>query len=305
MTLGISMVVKNEAHRIAACLRDISSAVDSIVVVDTGSSDGTPQLLKETLGVTALCVPEPASDPQEITQARNLSLESNPCDWILVIDPDETITREDILKIKSLMASEEPAFFLVWRNRRSGVVFDDYKLALFKNRLGIRYDGSVHSNPQSSLRRLGLKATLAADVVISHSLEEQNAFRLSRKERLKRYAASDPTWWRYQWFLGYTHFKEKDFESAVPLLRDTCNSLSKDFPVECLNAHMVLTDLNARKGIHDKCTRIMRQAATFYDEVADDFEVKANQQMGPWIAETVDLIKQNRLDAIHCYEFAY
>ncbi len=306
MSIGVSMVVKNEAHRVGACFSEIAAEVDSVVVVDTGSTDDTVGMLQREFGISAIKADPYATDPDVITHARNLSLEHNDCDWVLVLDADETVTASDVARLKEITAeSRDDAYFLTWRNARGGGHFDDYKLALFRNGLGIRFDGLVHCNPQPSLRRLGLEAKLLPEIAIAHSLEERSPFRTKRKDRLARYAADDPQWWRYQWFLGYTYFKENDFENAVPLLRDTCNSLSADFPVECLNAHIVLTDLNARKGIHDKCFRIMRQAASFYEQVKDDFEVKANRQMGAWIAEAVDLINQNKLEAVRSYEFAY
>lgn len=306
MSIGISMVVKNEAHRVGTCFAEIAAEADAVVVVDTGSTDNTVDLLEREFGISAITTAPYPADPDVITHARNLSIERNPCDWVLVLDADEVITAEDFRRLKELTAEgNDSAYFLTWRNARGGQLFDDYKLALFRNGQGIRFEGLVHCNPQPSLRRLGLEARLVPEIAIAHSLDGRNAFRTKRKDRLKRYAADEPNWWRYQWFLGYTYFKENDFEQAVPLLRDTCNSLSEDFPVECLNAHIVLTDLNARKGIHDKCFRIMRQAASFYERVKDDFEVKANRQMGAWITGAVDLINQNNLEAVRSYEFAY
>jgi glycosyltransferase involved in cell wall biosynthesis len=306
MSIGISMVVKNEAQRIGACFAEIVGEADAVVVVDTGSTDDTIGVLKREFGISAIKTDPYPADPDVITHARNFSLQHNTCDWVLVLDADEKLTASDFRRLKALTAdSRDDAYFLTWRNARGGQLFDDYKLALFRNGLGIRFEGLVHCNAQGSVRRLGLEARLLPEIVIEHSLDERGLFRSRRKDRLARYAAEDPQWWRYQWFLGYTYFKENDFELAVPLLRDTCNSLSEDFPVECLNAHIVLTDLNARKGIHDKCFRIMRQAAAFYETVKDDFEVKANRQMSDWIAEAVDLINQNKLEAVRSYEFAY
>lgn len=305
MSVGISMVVKNEMKNIDRCLSSIRVAVDEIIIVDTGSTDGTDEYLRSQLGAKVVNVAPPAEDPHVITEARNLSLANNPCDWVLILDADEQISTSAIGKIKALMRGDDQAYFLTWRNARNGTFFDDYKFAMFRRDLGLHYEGMVHCNPTRSARRLGINATLVPDVVINHSLDGTNGFRSARSERLERHSRHDPTWWRYQWFLGYTYFKAGDFERAVPLLRDTCNSLSRDFPVECLNAHIVLTDLNARKGMHDKCARIMRQAASFYDEMKNDFEVKANLQMGTWITNAAELIDQNRLEEVKSYEFAY
>jgi glycosyltransferase involved in cell wall biosynthesis len=304
-TLGLSMVVKNEEETLPSCLKSIHDLFDNIVIIDTGSTDKTIEILKDTFDIDAISRKSNPDDPESITEARNFSLEKNTADWILVLDADETIMRNDVKKIKELIQNAtEKAFFLTWSNERAEKQFDDYKMVLFQNNLNIQFDGKVHSNTQISLRRLGLEAGNAQDIKIRHSLDAIKPHRLHRRQRLERYIKDDPDCWRYQWFLGYSYFMEKDFDSAMPFLRDTCNSLSTTFPVECLNAHMVLTDLNARKGIHDKCFRIMKQAVTFYESVKDDFEVRANKDMKAWIYNTKQLIDENRLDDIHVYEFA-
>ena len=39
--LSLSMIVRNEEERLAACLDSVKGLVDEMVVVDTGSTDGT------------------------------------------------------------------------------------------------------------------------------------------------------------------------------------------------------------------------------------------------------------------------
>ena len=41
MELSLCMIVRNEEERLARCLRSVQGAVDEIVIVDTGSTDGT------------------------------------------------------------------------------------------------------------------------------------------------------------------------------------------------------------------------------------------------------------------------
>jgi glycosyltransferase involved in cell wall biosynthesis len=304
MTLGLSMVVKNEATNINGCLRDIHDLFDDIVVFDTGSTDDTVQTLSEKYAARTFTAAV-QDDPFVITQARNCSVRENRADWIFILDADESVSRDSLSRMKKMIDGGPDAYFLTWRNDRKGAVFDDYKLALFRKDSGIEFEGLVHSNPQRSARRLGLEVEFLDGVVINHNLSQATPGRQSRKERLERYSSAFPDWWRYKWFLGYTYFKENDFERAVPLLRDTCNSLSHEFPVECLNAHLVLTEINARKGIDEKCVRIMRQATNFMNDVGDDFEVKANRAMTPLINHFEEHIKNRSLAEVRCYEFAY
>ena len=39
--LSLCMIVKNEEERLARCLSSVQGAVDEIIILDTGSTDGT------------------------------------------------------------------------------------------------------------------------------------------------------------------------------------------------------------------------------------------------------------------------
>ena len=45
--LSVAMIVKDEEHNIRRALESIKDVVDEIVVVDTGSTDRTPEIVKE------------------------------------------------------------------------------------------------------------------------------------------------------------------------------------------------------------------------------------------------------------------
>src|SRR5262245_40107657 len=147
MRLGLSMVVKNESNRLAAGLTDIYGLFDEIVAVDMGSSDDTTRMLRQKFGARVIHFAPRNDDPYVITDARNLSLDENSSDWILVLDADEQLSRASVEKIRESIDTRDSASFLVWRNSRRGLVFDDYKLALLRNRIGIKFEGLVHSNP--------------------------------------------------------------------------------------------------------------------------------------------------------------
>src|SRR5690606_28827159 len=62
--LSVAVITKNEAHRIERCLRSVDFA-DEIVVVDSGSDDGTPDIARR-LGATVIAAPDwPGFGPQK------------------------------------------------------------------------------------------------------------------------------------------------------------------------------------------------------------------------------------------------
>lgn len=49
MTVGLAMIVKDEAQNIARCLESARPHIDHWTIVDTGSTDGTQQIVRDTL----------------------------------------------------------------------------------------------------------------------------------------------------------------------------------------------------------------------------------------------------------------
>lgn len=94
-TLCLNMIVKNEAHGIVATLesaRDIAG-IDYWVILDTGSTDGTQDLIRETLRD----IPGELHSGEftDYATTRNEALElcaDAPCEWILLLSGDEKIT---------------------------------------------------------------------------------------------------------------------------------------------------------------------------------------------------------------------
>ncbi|MGH8581850.1 MAG: glycosyltransferase, partial [Gammaproteobacteria bacterium] len=48
-TIGLCMIVKNEVHIIRRCLESVLPLIDYVLVVDTGSSDGTQRVIRDFL----------------------------------------------------------------------------------------------------------------------------------------------------------------------------------------------------------------------------------------------------------------
>ncbi len=51
--LALVMIVKDEAHTLADTLRNMRPVIDAYYILDTGSTDGTPQLIRSELAATA------------------------------------------------------------------------------------------------------------------------------------------------------------------------------------------------------------------------------------------------------------
>ncbi len=111
-TLSLCMIMKNEERWIAQCLESVQGLVDEIIIVDTGSTDRSIEIAKS---YGAKVYEHPWED--DFSKSRNRSLDYATSDWILVLDADEVIGRDEIPQIKALI-SQEPAqlIFLVQTN---------------------------------------------------------------------------------------------------------------------------------------------------------------------------------------------
>jgi glycosyltransferase involved in cell wall biosynthesis len=206
-TLGLAMIVKNGAQSLRNCLASVAGLVDHIVVADTGSTDGTPQLARD-LGAEVFDL----AWPDDFAKARNAAVAKLTTDWVLILDDDEELDTQAREKIPSLLVelgvggylatlrnylpvilcegghapSVRPLDSPVFRaeNARS---FADFDLCrLFRRHPRICYSSRVHESVDSSIHALGLRLA-SGDFLIHHfghlscSAEE-----LQEKDRLYR-----------------------------------------------------------------------------------------------------------------------
>lgn len=95
-TLSVIIITLNEAAHIADCLDSVSFA-DEIVVVDSGSTDGTREIARDQGAKVVLTEDWPGFGPQ-----KNRALDLATQEWVLSIDADERVTpelREEILSV--------------------------------------------------------------------------------------------------------------------------------------------------------------------------------------------------------------
>jgi glycosyltransferase involved in cell wall biosynthesis len=153
--LALVMIVRDEARLIERCLNSAAPFVDRMLVLDTGSTDGTADLAR-SLGAEVRAF----AWIDDFSAARNAALDAADADWNLVLDADEWIEAGG--ETLRALAAGAPPFLgvvdLVNRIETGGVVETSrVRLARLLPR-GVRYGGRVHEQPISDLpaRRLGL-----------------------------------------------------------------------------------------------------------------------------------------------------
>ncbi len=142
--ISLCMIVKNEEKMLAQCLNSVRDLVDEIVIVDTGSTDGTVAIA-EKFGARVYH----HAWQNDFSLHRNQSLEYATGDWILILDADEELVREDILKLKQ--ASRIPNINVLSLSVHNKHVASGDETSflpsvrMWRRKLNARYEGIVHN----------------------------------------------------------------------------------------------------------------------------------------------------------------
>ena len=99
-TISLCMIVKDEEKVIERCLNTVVDIVDEIIIVDTGSQDSTKEKVKK---YKADIYDFPWKD--DFAEARNFAFSKARMDYILWLDADDVLEKEDQEKLKLLKES--------------------------------------------------------------------------------------------------------------------------------------------------------------------------------------------------------
>ncbi len=145
MTIGLSMIVKNESDVLARLLDGIAPAVDEIVIVDTGSTDDTVKIAqKYTDNVFSLVWID------NFSAARNFAREKIKSDYFMWLDADDTVppeTRDYILRLKrkkNLDADIVMLPYVLGYDESGKPTYSYYRERIIKNSPEFYWQGAVH-----------------------------------------------------------------------------------------------------------------------------------------------------------------
>ena len=193
--LTLCMIVKNEERNLARCLDSVRGLTSEFIVVDTGSTDATPNIAAH---YGAELIPFDFTTV-DFAAARNRAIERARAQWILVLDADEVLELDGVPKIEKLIAGTENAGYFLERHNHasdSQSPFTDYVVRLFPNRPDYRYRGRVHEVIDAAILSGGGRLT-KTDIRIDHSFSSDREARRRKNhwyiQILKEEIAADPS----------------------------------------------------------------------------------------------------------------
>ena len=161
-SLTLAVIAKNEADRIADCLRSVPCA-DELLVLDSGSTDATVSIARDC-GARVL-----ETDWPGFVAQKNRALESARGDVVLSLDADERLSPEALQEVERVLASRDEAHgwsfprCSTWLGRpiRHGRWYPDRKV-----RLVCRGQGHwAGRDPHDRLVVAGVVRRLAGDIL--------------------------------------------------------------------------------------------------------------------------------------------
>lgn len=164
MRLSVILITHNEAARLCAVLEAVAWA-DEIVVVDSGSTDGTPDIARAFTDKVVVTADWPGFGPQ-----KNRALDLATSDWVLSLDADERVTPALAQEIRATLAQPSAdvyalprlSYFL-GRPMRHGGWWPDEVPRLFRRGRARFSDDLVHERLVFDGRVISLREPLLHD----------------------------------------------------------------------------------------------------------------------------------------------
>lgn len=154
------IIVKNSINTIKDCLDALSKVAEEIIVVDTGSTDGTLEFLLGYKDDVDFKVYQ-FQWVDHFAKARNFALSKCGYDWCFFVDADEILTQEAIDVINDLKTNDFYGYKAYWCENPTESYYAP-RLELFDKTCGFEFKGAVHEyvNPFTvSLNEIGLVKT--------------------------------------------------------------------------------------------------------------------------------------------------
>ncbi len=145
ITVSLCMIVKNEEETIARCLDAVKNLVDEIIIVDTGSSDRTKEIISQYTDriIDFIWI-------DDFAAARNYAFSHATMDYIFWLDADDVVMEQDHKKFLKLKETLDPSIdsitmhYNLEMDEKENVISSLRRNRLVKRRNNFQWHGFVH-----------------------------------------------------------------------------------------------------------------------------------------------------------------
>lgn len=147
-SISACAIMKNEINHVEAWLDNIRVFAKEIIVVDTGSTDGTREFLAKQPDVKLISY----EWQHDFAQAKNVALQEATGDWLVFTDADECFYHpENIIEYLTQMNKQSSDIDVVFcpidnmdADSNNEIINADVVPRIIRNHVGIKYMGAVH-----------------------------------------------------------------------------------------------------------------------------------------------------------------
>lgn len=214
MTISLCMIVKNEEKVLARCLDSAKDIADEIVIIDTGSTDKTKEIARKyTNNVYDF------KWVLDFSKARNYSFSKATKDYIMWLDADDVISKENkekLLELKKNMDGKTDIYFLKYNtgfDENGNVNFSYYRERILKRENNYKWIGAIHEviEPSGKCEYL--------DIAVNHKKidKRDNKRNLEIFENMKKHQKLDE---RQQFYYARELYYNEIYDRAILEFKD-------------------------------------------------------------------------------------
>lgn len=207
----LNMIVKNESDVITRCLGSVKPIIDYWVIVDTGSTDGTQDLIKEFMKDVPGELYEKPWKNFEHNRNEALDYAKGKSDYILFIDADEVLTYEPDFKLPTL---KENFYFMT--TSYGGTEYA--RVQLIDNKLNWKWKGVLHEAVDAPERKTSGLIAGVKNVVHTDGARSKDPEKYQKDVKvLEEALAKEPTNTRYAFYLAQSYRDANDYQNALDM----------------------------------------------------------------------------------------
>lgn len=209
-TISLCIIVKNEEKYIARCLDSVAGLVEEIIIVDTGSTD-------RTVEIVSAYTPKVYSYPwkDDFSDARNHSFSKASMDYCMWMDADDILEeteKEKFLQLKQSLSTDTDIVMMKYHtsfDEAGRPSFSYFRERWIRNCRQYRWVGAVHEviPPNGKL--------LYSDIAICHKKMDAKDPDRNLKIYQKMLADGKVLEPRQQYYYGRELYYHKQYEEAA------------------------------------------------------------------------------------------
>ena len=147
-SISACAIMKNEISHVEAWLNNVRVFAQEIIVVDTGSTDGTNEFLAKQFDVKLISY----EWQHDFAQAKNVALQEATGDWLVFTDADECYYHpENITEYLGKLDRQSADIDVIFcpidnidTDSNNEIINSDVVPRIIRNHVGIKYMGAVH-----------------------------------------------------------------------------------------------------------------------------------------------------------------